>query len=125
MTIHNIFVSIFYRSDQQAYASSARHNEHRSTSIDGSVMRKIVGAKPDLIISKNMLEYGASEHGYEDEAGVGMKELTERYLKLPKTLKDMMLKIGQYIDNDRKALRSLRIIGFSHTRKFIYSQRMI
>ncbi|KAI7847299.1 hypothetical protein BDC45DRAFT_358386 [Circinella umbellata] len=75
-------------------------------------MRMIVGVKPDLIISKNMLEYGAAEHGYEDEAGVGTKELTERYLKLPKTLKDMMLKIGQYLDNDRKALHThLRMVG--------------
>ena len=37
-----------------------------------------------LTISKNILEYAAPEHGYDDEAGVGARELTERYVKLPK-----------------------------------------
>ena len=66
-----------------------------------------------------MVEFAVSEQGYSDEAGCGAKELSELYLKLPKNVKDMLLNIGRHLDNDRKSIRSIRTIGFSHTRKFI------
>ncbi|KAG2227171.1 hypothetical protein INT45_003901 [Circinella minor] len=103
-----------FRSDQLSSSSSSRHNEERNA-IDGSIKQKVLGAKPDLIISKNMIEFAAAEQGYSDEAGCGVKELSERYLKLPKNLKDMLLKIGCHLDNDRKSIRAVRTVGFSHT----------
>ncbi|KAI9495886.1 hypothetical protein BDB00DRAFT_197414 [Zychaea mexicana] len=78
------------RSDQQSAAGSARCNEGR-VGADGSIKGKAQACKPDMILKKDQLEYGASEHGYADEAGVGAKEIEEKFLKLPKTLKDMAL----------------------------------
>lgn len=66
-----------------------------------------------------MVEFAIAEQGYSDEAGCGAKELGERYLKLPKNLKDVLLNIGRHLDNDVKSIRSIRTVGFSHTRKFI------
>ncbi|KAI7847294.1 hypothetical protein BDC45DRAFT_575995 [Circinella umbellata] len=42
-----------FRSDQLSSSSSSRHNEEQNAT-DGSIKQKVVGAKPDLIISKNM-----------------------------------------------------------------------
>ncbi|KAI9490707.1 hypothetical protein BDB00DRAFT_836427 [Zychaea mexicana] len=102
------------RSDQQSAASSARHNEE-SCAADGSIKQKVHGVKPDLIIARNMLEFASAEHDYLNEAGVGAKELVEKLVKLPKNMKDMMLSLAAEMGNDEAGIRSLRIVGFSHT----------
>ncbi|KAI7855310.1 hypothetical protein BDC45DRAFT_568213 [Circinella umbellata] len=53
------------RSDQQSLASSSRQNEERYLSSDGSI-KKILGVKPDMLIAKDMLEFGSAEQGYFD-----------------------------------------------------------
>ncbi|KAI7860141.1 hypothetical protein BDC45DRAFT_564145 [Circinella umbellata] len=102
------------RSDQLSSASSARMNKDRRA-LDGSLQRKILGTKPDMIITKNMVEYGLAEHGYDDEAGVGSKELVERFIKLPKTMKDMLVRLASEISNEEYKIRQLKVVGFSHT----------
>ncbi|KAI7847030.1 hypothetical protein BDC45DRAFT_37013 [Circinella umbellata] len=102
-----------FRGNQESSSSSSRHNEKRNAT-DGSIEQKVLGARPDLIISKNMIEFAAAEQGpYSDEAGCGVKELGEGYLKFSKNLKDMLLKIGCHLNNDRKSIRTIRTVGFS------------
>ncbi|KAG2227172.1 hypothetical protein INT45_003902 [Circinella minor] len=59
-------------------------------------------APPDATKIEEQLEYGASENGGADEAGIGSKELIEKYIKLPKTLKDMALRLAADLDNEEK-----------------------
>ena len=84
---------------------------------DGHIKPKVAACKPDLILKKERLEYGASENGGPDEVGIGSKELTEKYIKLPKTLKDMALRLAADLDNEEKKIRKLQIIGIINTRK--------
>ena len=108
---------LILRNDQQSSASSARHNEDRFLSSDGSIKQKVLGVKPGMTIAKDMLEFGSAEHVYFDESGAGSKELIERFIKLPKTMKDMLLQLGSELHNDESCLRALRVVGFCHTRK--------
>ncbi|KAG2216828.1 hypothetical protein INT45_003157 [Circinella minor] len=102
------------RSDQQSLAGSARYNENR-VGDDGRIKPKVQGYKPDLILKKEQLEYGASENGGADEAGIGAKEVTEKYIKLPKTLKDMALRLAADLNNEEKKIRKLQIVGIINT----------
>ncbi|KAI8141306.1 hypothetical protein BJV82DRAFT_182790 [Fennellomyces sp. T-0311] len=102
------------RGDQQSTATSARTNEER-VGDDGSILPKIRVEKPDLILIKDGYEYGCSEAGSEDNAGVGVKEAFERYIKLPKIMKDMLLRLQSKLDNDKELMPKLKIVGFSHT----------
>ena len=52
-----------------------------------------------------------------DEAGVGSKEITKTYIKLPKTLKDMALRLATDLDNEDKRIRKLQVVGIINTRK--------
>lgn len=106
-----------FRSDQLSAASSARVNEDR-VDRNGDVKHKVLGVKPDMIVAKYMLEFASAEHGFYDEAGIGSKESVEKMLKLPKTMKDMLLMLHNEMGNKECHLRALRVIGFSHTRKF-------
>jgi tetrahydromethanopterin S-methyltransferase subunit B len=47
--------------------------------------------KPDIILTYMDDEFGAAEAGKEDQAGTSRKEVNERYKKLPKILKDMLV----------------------------------
>ncbi|KAG2219818.1 hypothetical protein INT45_001150 [Circinella minor] len=112
-SFQNIHVQT-WRSDEQTCSGSARVNEDRLGS-DGSIKAKISAVKPDLILTKDNLEYGSAEHGFDDESGVGEKELHETYTKLPKTMKNMMMKLMAEVDYDEKAIRSLRVVGLVHS----------
>ncbi|KAI7847028.1 hypothetical protein BDC45DRAFT_36832 [Circinella umbellata] len=89
------------RSDQQTLAGSARCNENRLYD-DGHIKPKVSACKPDLILKKEQMEYGASENRGADEAGIGSKELIEKFIKLPKTLKDMALRLLADLDNEKE-----------------------
>ncbi|KAI7858512.1 hypothetical protein BDC45DRAFT_310213 [Circinella umbellata] len=112
-SFQNIHVQT-WRSDQQTCSGSARVDEDRSGS-DGSIKANMSAVKPDLILTKDNLEYGSAEHGFDDESGVEEKELHETYIKLPKTMKDMMMKLMAEVDYDEKAIRSLRVVGLVHS----------
>ena len=77
----------------------------------------VQGYKPGMILKKERLEYGASENGGANEAGVGSKEVTEKFIKLPKTLKDMALRLAADLDNEEKKIRKLQVVGIINTRK--------
>ncbi|KAI7855319.1 hypothetical protein BDC45DRAFT_534565 [Circinella umbellata] len=81
------------RSDQQSLASSSRQNEERYLSSDGSI-KKILGVKPDMLIAKDMLEFGSAEQGYFDGN---------------RTMKDMLL-LGSEMYNNENCFQTLRVI---------------
>ncbi|KAG2228361.1 hypothetical protein INT45_011153 [Circinella minor] len=84
-------VLIFNRNDQQSAAGSTRCNENGVADDDSNI--------------------GAGENGYADEAGVGTKEIAEKMLKLPKTLKDMALRLASAVDNEEKKIRKIQVVG--------------
>ncbi|KAI8142499.1 hypothetical protein BJV82DRAFT_669647 [Fennellomyces sp. T-0311] len=60
------------RSDQQTQAGSTRAIAEWLTK-DGSIKAKVSAVKPNLILTKNCLEFGGSECGFADEGGVGRR----------------------------------------------------
>ena len=98
-----------------------------STKVDDNRDRGVIGFgpvdmqqtsfRPDLILFRNGVEYGAAECGKADTAGIGKKEVIESQLHCPKVLKSMMNLAASKVENDEKTLRSIRIIGFIQFRK--------
>ena len=78
-----------------------------------------------MLVINNMLDYPSAEHGFYDEAGIGSKESVKKLLKLPKTMKDMLLMLHNEVGNKEDHLRSLRAIGFSHSRKFLFKTLLV
>ncbi|KAI9497685.1 hypothetical protein BDB00DRAFT_784606 [Zychaea mexicana] len=101
------------RSDQHIVSGSACVNEGH-LSLDGSIHPKVHALKPDLILRNDQLEYGVAENGFVDESSVGEKELHETFMNLPKTLKDIMLKLIAKVEHDEESVRLLRVVGMVH-----------
>ena len=95
---------------------SARLNRKRRISETG-LEPKLAAWKPDLLLTKDEVEYGCSETGGKEESGGGTKETVEKWLKLPKLLKDMFDLAAQKLDCDETLVRRLKVVGFMHTRK--------
>ena len=97
-------------------ATAERLNTNRV--ISGQGLESWLAAwKPDLLLIKDEIEYGCSEHAGYDEAGAGKKEIFEKWLKVPKLLKDMFCRASRKVDNDETYIRKLRIAGFTHNRR--------
>ncbi|KAL1931344.1 hypothetical protein VTP01DRAFT_9486 [Rhizomucor pusillus] len=65
------------RRDQCCIATSARLNEQRAVTGISPISSKIATVRPDLILVRNDVEYGLSECGKVDDAGIGKKEIIE------------------------------------------------
>ena len=97
-------------------ATAERLNTNRAISGQG-LDSWLAAWKPDLLLIKGEIEYGCSEHDGYDEARAGKKEIFEKWLKLPKLLKDMFCRASRKVDNNEKYIRELKIAGFAHNRK--------
>ncbi|KAI7859895.1 hypothetical protein BDC45DRAFT_530353 [Circinella umbellata] len=104
---------IVTRNDMACTATAERLNTNRV--ISGQGLESWLAAwKPDLLLIKDEIEYGCSEHAGYDEAGAGKKKIFEKWLKVPKLLKDMFCRASRKVDNDETYIRKLRIAGFTH-----------
>ena len=109
-------LSFYKRNEAACVATAERLNANRS--ISGTGMDAWLAAwKLDLLLLKQEVEYGGSEHGGFEAAGAGKKEIFEKWLKLPKLMKDMFYRVARKVDSEEDYLRELRIAGFSHNRK--------
>ncbi|GAN09213.1 hypothetical protein MAM1_0250c08735 [Mucor ambiguus] len=98
-------------------SSSCRKNQDRHcNSVDLS--RKKLGTKCDMIFKDAMAftEYGASETGMKFEGENGSKLINEGFLKLPKTLKDMLDFL--YLNYPHAPIDRLETIGYIHAGLF-------
>ena len=79
------------------------------------ILARICVEKPDLILAEDAYEYGCSEAGGGDNAGVGVKEVFERRIKLIKTMKGMPLRLHREPDYDMEAIHKVIIfVGLAY-----------
>ncbi|KAI7854600.1 hypothetical protein BDC45DRAFT_507653 [Circinella umbellata] len=101
------------RNDKACVATAERLNAGRTISGNGA-NGWVTGWKPDLLLTKQEIEYGVAEHGGYDEACAGRKELFEKWLKLPKLIKDMFCRAARKVNYEKEYMRELKIAGFCH-----------
>ena len=80
----------------------------RSLSGDGVIGRKAIGKKVDLLFKSGLSEYACGEAGKQSKVD-STKELIETKFICPKTLRDMLVKLGQLQPNK---LHELVLVGF-------------
>ncbi|KAI8387381.1 hypothetical protein BD560DRAFT_382294 [Blakeslea trispora] len=101
------------RRGEVGFLATKINNETTAVSIS-QVQR---ATKPDLILTKDALEFGIGENGRFTGSACSNKESNEKMLKNPKTMKNMMNVLVKQIKNKKQLIRELQIIGFTHFRK--------
>ena len=109
-------LSFYKRNEAACVATAQRLNVNRSISVTG-MDAWLAAWNPDLLLIKQEVEYGGSEHGGFEAAGASRKEIFEKRLKLLKLMKDMFCRMARKVDNEEDYLRELKIMGFTHNRK--------
>ncbi|KAI8368086.1 hypothetical protein BD560DRAFT_399280 [Blakeslea trispora] len=75
--------------------------------------RKYACSLPDLIVAKNGYEYSCAEYGKEDSKDMNWKEAIEGSLKLPKELKNMLIRQFNRLDSSKQEeMKKLKTFGF-------------
>lgn len=90
-------------------ASIERRNSDRQAAGITSMRRRRRGKKPDMIFSYDTLELGCTEAGLNDDGPSGTKEIKESVLKIPKELKNMLLRLVAVAPQNR---HDINTIGF-------------
>ena len=100
-----------YRPEKPTVASESNTNTY---SISGTAkQRKYACSLPDLIVSKNGYEFACAEYGKEDKKDVNMKEVVEGTMKLPKELKNMLVRqLSRLQKNEEEKMKQVKILGF-------------
>jgi hypothetical protein len=65
-----------------------------------------------------VFEYGAAEDAASYDGTLGKKRMHEAELKLPKTLKDMMMGICDDCNWDTAIIRNIEVVGYCHSGKY-------
>ncbi|GBB99867.1 hypothetical protein RclHR1_03660014 [Rhizophagus clarus] len=111
------------RGESSSLASSSRKNSKRQ-----SGERRKIGRKGDWIlrsISNGIKdEFGAGEAGKSWIDKNGTKVLEEKGLKLPKTLKDMLVKLMDKVDWDVEMCSKIQTVGMVHAGMMIMTVYM-
>lgn len=100
-------IKIFSGIDSKA--SIERRNSDRQAAGITSMRRRRRGKKPDMIFSYDTLELGCTEAGLNDDGPSGTKEIKESVLKIPKELKNMLLRLVAVAPQNR---HDINTIGF-------------
>ncbi|KAI8077846.1 uncharacterized protein BX664DRAFT_343639 [Halteromyces radiatus] len=61
------------------------------------------------------LEYGGTETSAIYDSDLGKKRMHDEELKLPKTMRDMLLMIAEDIKWDSEKLKEIEIVGYAHS----------
>ncbi|CAG8661214.1 6334_t:CDS:10, partial [Ambispora gerdemannii] len=114
--IDKIFLDIdgmeIVRGESCSYASSNRKNSQRVVASTGSMKKKAMGRRGDLIIRKWHTEYGCGEAGKIFEGINGTKIIKEGGLKMPKMLRDMFNDLCETMKMRKDKIRKLETVGF-------------
>ncbi|KAI8376899.1 hypothetical protein BD560DRAFT_445418 [Blakeslea trispora] len=70
--------------------------------------------KPDLILTKDAIEFGSGENGRYTGSACNNKEENEKKIKNPKTMKNMMNMLVKKIKHKKHLVNELQVIGFCH-----------
>ncbi|KAI8379815.1 hypothetical protein EDC96DRAFT_491827 [Choanephora cucurbitarum] len=99
------------RPEKPTVASESNTNTY---SVSGTVrQRKYACSLPDLIVTKNGYEFACAEYGKEDKKDVNMKEVVEGAIKLPKELKNMLVRqLSRLQNNEEEKMKQVRTLGF-------------
>ncbi|KAG2223687.1 hypothetical protein INT45_007265, partial [Circinella minor] len=89
-------------------ASTQAKNASRSLSGEEMISRRATGRKVDLLFKSGLSEYACAEAGKQLEVD-STKELVETKFICPKTLRDMLVKLGEL---QPKKLHELVLVGF-------------
>ncbi|CDH58433.1 hypothetical protein RO3G_13306 [Lichtheimia corymbifera JMRC:FSU:9682] len=100
-------IKIFSGIDSKA--SIERRNSDRQAAGITSMRRRRRGKKPDMIFAYDALELGCTEAGLSDDGPTGTKEIKEGVLKIPKELKNMLLRLVAVAPQNR---HDISTIGF-------------
>lgn len=90
-------------------AVALARNEHRGLEAREKRSRKAIGAKLDIVFKIGYNEHGSCEVGKDDVTVADDKYLDDDLIKLPKTLRDMLVLLVQ--KNPRK-INNLLTVGF-------------
>ena len=92
------------------------NNERR---VDGKTLisDQVKSSQPDLLLTKDNVEFGVGECGKIDLGSIGKKEILETQLHLPKLMKDVFTRAVSKAGNDVEFARKFQVVGFSHTCK--------
>ncbi|SAM00626.1 hypothetical protein [Absidia glauca] len=78
-----------------------------------------LGSRSDMVLRRIgngiALEYGAAEDGATYDGAFGRKRMYEAELKLPKTLKDMMMMMCNDCDWDGSMMTKIEVVGYCHS----------
>ncbi|KAI9485155.1 hypothetical protein BDB00DRAFT_792336 [Zychaea mexicana] len=110
------------RRDHTSVAVTVSDNSDRGINGKAAIDFKRSSARPDLVLYRNGIEYGAAEGGNINDDGMSKIEIVESHLHCPKVLKNMLdhaaAKAGE---NNEQLVRPLRVIGFYQFRKLYLS----
>ncbi|KAG2213799.1 hypothetical protein INT45_009418 [Circinella minor] len=82
--------------DNSCLANLVRLNNERRVDGKTPISDQVKSSRPDLLLTKDNVEFGVGECGKIDLGGIGKKEILETQLHLPKLMKDVFT-IEQYL----------------------------
>ncbi|OBZ81111.1 hypothetical protein A0J61_10840 [Choanephora cucurbitarum] len=106
----NCFDSIDVETRREVACVATKTNNTSSTPSQYQVQR---ATKPDLILTKNSVELGSGENGRYTGSACNDKEVNEKKLKNPKTMKNMLNVMIQNLKKKQLA-NELEVVGFCH-----------
>ncbi|KAG9284923.1 hypothetical protein G9A89_006301 [Geosiphon pyriformis] len=113
----NIPNTLFIGGEVIGLASSERKNRYRTSGNVGPMQRKLIGKKGDgylRTIGSISTDWAASEAGPKWEGEHGTKFIKECGISLPRTLKDILVKLARNVDFSEQKLRKFNVVGFIH-----------
>lgn len=104
------------RGESTSIATATRKNKGRIPT-----KRRKIGRRGDWILRKNgngdHIEFGIGESGNIGEDEFGTKFLKGMCLKLPKSLKDMLIRLIKKVGWNNELCRKLQTVGIIHSGK--------
>ncbi|KAG2218422.1 hypothetical protein INT45_013166 [Circinella minor] len=103
------------RRDVSCAATLTHVNGERCIDGVNPIAAQVKIVRPDLVLTKENLEYGLGEVGKHGLFEIGKKEVVETKLHSPEVLKDMFLRAVAKTANDEKVVGQFKTVCFNQT----------
>ncbi|KAG2218581.1 hypothetical protein INT45_014170 [Circinella minor] len=103
--------------DHTSVSMNISQNEDRVVSGENSIPTKANSFRPDLIYSKDGLEYGTAECGKSEDA-TAKKKIIETQLHISKIMKAMFHRLLEKCKNNKTLARKIQVVAFSQLGRF-------
>ncbi|KAI7858204.1 hypothetical protein BDC45DRAFT_531963 [Circinella umbellata] len=107
--------------DNSCLANLVRLNNERRVDGKTLISDQVKSSRPDLLLTKDNVEFRVGECGKIDLGAIGKNEILETQLHLPKLMKDVFTRAVSKAGNDVEFARKFQVVGFSHTYKMTLS----